>query len=203
MKKIELPKLNYQLNALEPYISQKTLEFHYLKHHQTYVDKLNSLIENTEFEAKSLEQIIKNSKGAIFNNAAQVWNHTFYWNSFSMRRNTKPTQPLEKLINQEFGGLENLKKEFTNQALNLFGSGWVWLVQNEEERLEILSLPNAENPITQNKKPLLVCDVWEHAYYLDKQNRRADYVKDFWQIVDWQKISERLHISFFIFNFFS
>lgn len=199
MKKIELPKLNYQLNALEPYISQKTLEFHYLKHHQTYVDKLNSLIENTEFEAKSLEQIIKNSKGAIFNNAAQVWNHTFYWNSFSMRRNTKPTQPLEKLINQEFGGLENLKKEFTNQALNLFGSGWVWLVQNEEERLEILSLPNAENPITQNKKPLLVCDVWEHAYYLDKQNRRADYVKDFWQIVDWQKISERLHISFFYF----
>jgi Fe-Mn family superoxide dismutase len=199
MKKIELPKLNYQLNALEPYISQKTLEFHYLKHHQTYVDKLNSLIENTEFEAKSLEQIIKNSKGAIFNNAAQVWNHTFYWNSFSMRRNTKPTQPLEELINQKFGGIDAFKQEFTNQALNLFGSGWVWLVQNEEERLEILSLPNAENPITQNKKPLLVCDVWEHAYYLDKQNRRADYVKDFWQIVDWQKISERLHISFFYF----
>lgn len=199
MKKIELPKLNYQLNALEPYISQKTLEFHYLKHHQTYVDKLNSLIENTEFEGKNLEYIIKNSKGSIFNNAAQVWNHTFYWNSFSMRRNTKPTQLLEELINQEFGGLENLKKEFTNQALNLFGSGWIWLAQNEEERLEILSLPNAENPITQNKKPLLVCDVWEHAYYLDKQNRRADYVKDFWQIVDWQKISERLHISFFYF----
>jgi Fe-Mn family superoxide dismutase len=199
MKKIELPKLNYQLNALEPYISQKTLEFHYFKHHQTYVDKLNSLIENTEFEAKSLEQIIKNSKGAIFNNAAQVWNHTFYWNSFSMRRNTKPTQPLEELINQKFGGIDAFKQEFTNQALNLFGSGWVWLVQNEEERLEILSLPNAENPITQNKKPLLVCDVWEHAYYLDKQNRRADYVKDFWQIVDWQKISERLHISFFYF----
>lgn len=199
MKKIELPKLNYQLNALEPYISQKTLEFHYFKHHQTYVDKLNSLIENTEFEAKSLEQIIKNSKGAIFNNAAQVWNHTFYWNSFSMRRNTKPTQPLEELINQKFGGIDAFKQEFTNQALNLFGSGWVWLVQNEEERLEILSLPNAENPITQNKKPLLVCDVWEHAYYLDKQNRRADYVKDFWQIVDWQKISERLHTSFFYF----
>jgi Fe-Mn family superoxide dismutase len=199
MKKIELPKLNYQLNALEPYISQKTLEFHYLKHHQTYVDKLNSHIENTEFEGKNLEQIIKNSKGAIFNNAAQVWNHTFYWNSFSMRRNTKPTQPLEELINQKFGGIDAFKQEFTNQALNLFGSGWVWLVQNEEERLEILSLPNAENPITQNKKPLLVCDVWEHAYYLDKQNRRADYVKDFWQIVDWQKISERLHISFFYF----
>lgn len=199
MKKIELPKLNYQFNALEPYISQKTLEFHYFKHHQTYVDKLNSLIENTEFEAKSLEQIIKKSKGAIFNNAAQVWNHTFYWNSFSMRRNTKPTQPLEELINQKFGGIDAFKQEFTNQVLNLFGSGWVWLVQNEEERLEILSLPNAENPITQNKKPLLVCDVWEHAYYLDKQNRRADYVKDFWQIVDWQKISERLHISFFYF----
>jgi Fe-Mn family superoxide dismutase len=199
MKKIELPKLNYQLNALEPYISQKTLEFHYLKHHQTYVDKLNSHIENTEFEGKNLEYIIKNSKGSIFNNATQVWNHTFYWNSFSMRRNTKPTQPLEKLINQEFGGLENLKKEFTNQALNLFGSGWVWLVQNQEKQLEILSLPNAENPICQNKIPLLVCDVWEHAYYLDKQNRRADYVKDFWQIVDWQKISERLHTSFFYF----
>lgn len=191
MKKIELPKLNYQLNALEPYISQKTLEFHYFKHHQTYVDKLNSLIENTEFEAKSLEQIIKNSKGAIFNNAAQVWNHTFYWNSFSMRRNTKPTQPLEELINQKFGGIDVFKQEFTNQALNLFGSGWVWLVQNEEERLEILSLPNAENPITQNKKPLLVCDVWEHAYYLDKQNRRADYLKDFWPLVDWEKITER------------
>lgn len=199
MKKIELPKLNYQLNALEPYISQKTLEFHYLKHHQTYVDKLNSLIENTEFEGKNLEYIIKNSKGSIFNNAAQVWNHTFYWNSFSMRRNTKPTQPLEELINQKFGGIDAFKQEFTNQALNLFGSGWVWLVQNQEKQLEILSLPNAENPITQNKKPLLVCDVWEHAYYLDKQNRRADYVKDFWQIVDWQKISERLHISFFYF----
>jgi Fe-Mn family superoxide dismutase len=116
-----------------------------------------------------------------------------------MRRNTKPTQPLEELINQKFGGIDAFKQEFTNQALNLFGSGWVWLVQNEEERLEILSLPNAENPITQNKKPLLVCDVWEHAYYLDKQNRRADYVKDYWQIVDWQKISERLHISFFYF----
>ena len=192
MKKIELPKLNYQLNALEPYISQKTLEFHYLKHHQTYVDKLNSLIENTEFEGKNLEQIIKNSKGAIFNNAAQVWNHTFYWNSFSFRRNTKPTQSFEKIINQQFVSLENLKQEFTNQALNLFGSGWVWLVQNEEKRLEILSLPNAENPICQNKIPLLVCDVWEHAYYLDYQNRRAEHVHRLWEIVDWEMVQSRM-----------
>ena len=191
MKKIELPKLNYSLNALEPYISQRTMEFHYLKHHQTYVDKLNALIENTEFEDKDLEYIIKHSKGAVFNNAAQVWNHTFYWQSFSDKPTSCPSGELEKRIIQQYGSLENLQQEFTSQALNLFGSGWVWLVKNEENKLEILALPNAENPICQNKTPLLVCDVWEHAYYLDKQNRRADYLKDFWPLVDWEKITER------------
>lgn len=191
MKKIELPKLNYSLDALEPYISKRTIEFHYLKHHQTYVDKLNALIENTEFEGKDLEYIIKNSKGAIFNNAAQVWNHTFYWESFSEKPSHQPSGELEAQIVKQYGSLENLKQEFTTQALNLFGSGWVWLVKNEENKLEILALPNAENPICQNKTPLLVCDVWEHAYYLDKQNRRADYLKDFWPLVDWEKITER------------
>lgn len=191
MKKIELPKLMYSLDALEPYISKRTIEFHYLKHHQTYVDKLNALIENTEFEGKDLEYIIKNSKGAIFNNAAQVWNHTFYWESFSEKPSHQPSGELEAQIVKQYGSLENLKQEFTTQALNLFGSGWVWLVKNEENKLEILALPNAENPICQNKTPLLVCDVWEHAYYLDKQNRRADYLKDFWPLVDWEKITER------------
>lgn len=191
MKKIELPKLMYSLDALEPYISKRTIEFHYLKHHQTYVDKLNALIENTEFEGKDLEYIIKNSKGAIFNNAAQVWNHTFYWESFSEKPSHQPSGELEAQIVKQYGSLENLKQEFTSQALNLFGSGWVWLVKNEKNELEIISLPNAENPICQNKTPLLVCDVWEHAYYLDKQNRRADYLKDFWPLVNWRKITER------------
>ena len=191
MKKIELPKLNYSLNALEPYISQRTMEFHYLKHHQAYVDKLNALIENTEFENKDLEYIVKHSKGSIFNNAAQVWNHTFYWDCFSEKRNTQPSSAFLESINQQYGNIENFKQEFTTQAINLFGSGWVWLVKNENNKLEILALPNAENPICQNKTPLLVCDVWEHAYYLDKQNRRADYLKDFWPLVDWEKITER------------
>ena len=191
MKNIELPKLMYSLDALEPYISKRTIEFHYLKHHQTYVDKLNALIENTEFEGKDLEYIIKNSKGAIFNNAAQVWNHTFYWESFSEKPSHQPSGELEAQIVKQYGNIENFKQEFTTQALNLFGSGWVWLVKNEENKLEILALPNAENPICQNKTPLLVCDVWEHAYYLDKQNRRADYLKDFWPLVDWEKITER------------
>lgn len=191
MKKIELPKLMYSLDALEPYISKRTIEFHYLKHHQTYVDKLNALIENTEFEGKDLEYIIKNSKGAIFNNAAQVWNHTFYWESFSEKPSHQPSGELEAQIVKQYGNIENFKQEFTTQALNLFGSGWVWLVKNKENKLEILALPNAENPICQNKTPLLVCDVWEHAYYLDKQNRRADYLKDFWPLIDWEKITER------------
>ncbi len=183
MKKIELPKLDYCLDALQPFISKQTMEFHYLKHHQTYVDKLNALIENTEFEDKCLEYIIKHSKGAVFNNAAQVWNHTFYWQSFSDKPTSCPSGELEKRIIQQYGSLENLQQEFTSQALNLFGSGWVWLVKNEKNELEILALPNAENPICQNKTPLLVCDVWEHAYYLDKQNRRADYLKDFWPLI--------------------
>ena len=191
MKKIELPKLNYSLNALEPYISQRTMEFHYLKHHQAYVDKLNTLIANGEFESKPLEYIIKHAKGSIFNNAAQVWNHTFYWDCFSEKRNTQPSSAFLESINQQYGNIENFKQEFTTQALNLFGSGWVWLVKNKENKLEILALPNAENPICQNKTPLLVCDVWEHAYYLDKQNCRADYLKDFWPLIDWKKITER------------
>ncbi len=191
MKKIELPKLDYCLDALQPFISRQTMEFHYLKHHQTYVDKLNTLIENTEFENKDLEYIVKHSKGSIFNNAAQVWNHTFYWQSFSKKPSSQPNGELEKLISEQYGSLEKLKQEFTTQAINLFGSGWVWLVKNENNKLEILALPNAENPICQNKTPLLVCDVWEHAYYLDKQNRRAEYIKDFWQLVDWERITER------------
>lgn len=191
MKKIELPKLDYCLDALQPFISRQTMEFHYLKHHQAYVDKLNALIENTEFENKDLEYIVKHAKGSIFNNAAQVWNHTFYWQSFSKKPSSQPNGELEKLISEQYGSLEKLKQEFTTQAINLFGSGWVWLVKNENNKLEILALPNAENPICQNKTPLLVCDVWEHAYYLDKQNRRAEYIKDFWQLVDWERITER------------
>lgn len=191
MKKIELPQLNYSLDSLEPFISKKTMEFHYLKHHKNYVDKLNSLIENTEFENKNLDYIVKNSKGSIFNNAAQVWNHSFFWECMSKNPSKQICQKFEKAVNKRFGTMERLKEEFIEKSLNLFGSGWTWLVKNDKNELEILTLPNAENPICQEKIPLLVCDLWEHAYYLDKQNKRIDYLKDFCSLIDWQKVANR------------
>ena len=184
---IELPKLPYEMNALEPHISQKTLEFHYGKHHNGYVNNLNKLIAGTPFENKSLEEIVKTAQGGMFNNAAQVWNHTFYWNC--MTPNPKKTVPTGKLMDaivRDFGSFDAFKEKFINACVTLFGSGWAWLVADKEGKLSIVQTSNAQTPLTEGLKPLLVCDVWEHAYYLDYQNLRANYVNEFWAIINWE-----------------
>lgn len=191
MSKFTLPAFPFAQDALEPHISKTTIEFHYGKHHQTYVDNLNKLIIGTEFENSSLEDIVLKSSGGIFNNAAQVWNHTFYWNCLTPKSNLKPDGKLLDAIEKEFGSYEEFKEKFTNSAVTLFGSGWAWLVKNKEGKLEIVQTSNAENPMRQDKTPLLVCDVWEHAYYIDKQNRRPAYLESFWNLVDWKKVEER------------
>ena len=194
---IELPKLPYEMNALEPHISQKTLEFHYGKHHAGYVNNLNKLIAGTPFEGNSLEEIVKTSQGGIFNNAAQVWNHTFYWNC--MTPNPKKTQPSGKLMEaivRDFGSFEAFKEKFVNACVTLFGSGWAWLVADKEGKLSIVQTSNAQTPLTtEGVKPLLVCDVWEHAYYLDYQNLRANYVNEFWQIINWEFVEKCYRLS--------
>lgn len=179
-----LPGLPYEMNALEPYISRETLEYHYGKHHKAYVDKLNSLIGDLE-RNQSLEEIIKTSKGPIFNNAAQTWNHTFYWNCLTPKKNTTPANDLNDAINQYFGSLEDFKTKFTNAAIGTFGSGWAWLVKNKEGALEITSTSNAGTPMTEGQTPLLTCDVWEHAYYIDYRNERPKYLNAFWNLVNW------------------
>ncbi|MDY4790018.1 MAG: superoxide dismutase [Bacteroidales bacterium] len=191
MSKFTLPAFPFAQDALEPHISKTTIEFHYGKHHQTYVDNLNKLIIGTEFENSTLEEIVLKSSGGIFNNAAQVWNHTFYWNCLTPKSNLKPEGKLLDAIEKEFGSYEEFKEKFTNAAVTLFGSGWAWLVKNKEGKLEIVQTSNAENPMRQDKTPLLVCDVWEHAYYIDKQNRRPAYLESFWNLVDWKKVEER------------
>ena len=188
----ELPALPYASNRLVPYISEETLEFHHGKHHQTYVTNLNNLVPGTEFEGLTLEEIIVKSSGHIFNNAAQVWNHTFYWEGFSAQRGTAPSGKLLEMINRDFGSFEVFKTKFQESAINQFGSGWAWLVVNAEGKLAIVTTGNAANPMRDQLKPILTCDVWEHAYYLDFQNRRPDYVAAFWQIVDWDLIAQRL-----------
>ena len=187
----ELPKLNYSLDALEPFMSKQTLEFHYGKHHQAYVNNLNGLIPGTEFENATLEEIVMKSSGGIFNNGAQVWNHTFFFNQFSKDGCSEPRDVLKEAIEKAFGSVEAFKEQFTKAAITLFGSGWAWLVVNQQGELEIVQTSNAANPMRDGKKPLLPCDVWEHAYYLDKQNLRPKYVEDFWKIVDWKIIAER------------
>jgi superoxide dismutase, Fe-Mn family len=187
----ELPKLNYGLDALEPFISKQTLEFHYGKHHQAYVNNLNNLIPGTEFENATLNEIVMKSSGGIFNNAAQVWNHTFYFNQFSKDGCNEPRDEMKVAIEKAFGSFDAFKEQFTKAAVTLFGSGWAWLVVNKTGVLEIVQTSNAANPITDGKKPLMTCDVWEHAYYLDKQNLRPKYVEDFWKILDWKIIAER------------
>ncbi|WP_319226821.1 superoxide dismutase [Draconibacterium orientale] len=186
-----LPKLPYANNALEPVISEKTIEFHYGKHHQAYVNNLNGLIEGTEFEKASLEDIIKKADGGIFNNGAQVWNHTFYFMQFGPDGCKEPKDDLKAAIDAKFGSFDAFKEAFSKAAATLFGSGWAWLVVDENGELEIVQTSNAGNPLRDGKKPLLTCDVWEHAYYLDKQNARPAYVADFWKIVDWKVVSER------------
>ncbi len=186
-----LPKLPYSPEALEPHISKKTIEYHYGKHHMTYVKKLNDLIPGTPFEEANLEDIIKKADGGIFNNGAQVWNHTFYWEGFSPEGGGEPGGELMQAIEEGFGSFDKFKEKFTNASVTLFGSGWSWLVKNADGSLEIVQTSNAENPMRQGKTPLLTCDVWEHAYYLDYQNRRPEYLSAFWKLVDWKRVEER------------
>lgn len=182
----QLPPLPYALDALAPNLSSETLEYHYGKHHQAYVTNLNNLVPGTEFEGKTLEQIIKTAPaGGIFNNAAQVWNHTFYWHSLTPNSKGTPNGALLEAINKAFGSLEQFKNDFTKAATTVFGSGWAWLVKNADGSLAIQSTSNAGTPMTDNKKALLTCDVWEHAYYIDYRNVRPKYVEKYWELVNW------------------
>jgi len=181
----ELPALPYATNRLVPYISEETLEFHHGKHHQTYVTNLNNLVPGTEFADLSLEEIILKSSGPIFNNAAQVWNHTFYWNSLTPNGGGEPTGVLADAINTAFGSFEKFKEEFSKCAVTTFGSGWAWLVKNADGSLALVSTSNAGCPLTTGQTPLLTCDVWEHAYYIDYRNARPAYLEAFWALVNW------------------
>jgi len=192
MKQHKLPELPYAKDALEPHISAETLEYHYGKHHATYVDKLNGVLPGTEFEDASLEDIIKKAKGGIFNNGAQIWNHTFYWNCLSPDGGGKPEGALGKAIDQAFGDFAKFKTQFSDSAVTNFGSGWTWLVKNQAGKVEIVNTPNAGNPITDGKQPLLTCDVWEHAYYIDYRNARPKYVEAFWNLVNWDFVAQNL-----------
>ncbi|BCX81798.1 superoxide dismutase, Fe-Mn family [Methylomarinovum caldicuralii] len=189
--KHELPPLPYPMDALEPYISKETLEYHYGKHHKAYVDNLNNLIQGTEFENMSLEEIILKASGPIFNNAAQVWNHTFYWNSLAPNAGGAPSGAIADAIDRDFGSFDAFKEAFSKAAVTLFGSGWAWLVLNGD-KLEIVQTQNAGNPMTDNKKPILTCDVWEHAYYIDYRNARPKYVENFWNLVNWSFANQNL-----------
>ena len=188
----ELPALPYAIDALEPHISQETLEFHHGKHHATYVTKLNGLIPGTEFENASLEDIIKKSSGPIFNNAAQIWNHTFYWNCLSPASAQQPSGDLLAAINDAFGSFEEFKAQFTDKSVNLFGAGWCWLVKNADGKLEIVQTFNAGCPLTEGQTPLLTCDVWEHAYYIDCRNARPAYMEKFWTLVNWEFVAQNI-----------
>ena len=183
---IELPPLPYSKNALEPHISAETLEFHHGKHHQAYVTNLNKLIEGTEFARASLEDIVRKSSGGMFNNAAQVWNHTFYWNCLSPNGGGEPAGALADAINAKFGSFAAFKEEFSKCAVGTFGSGWAWLVKNADGSVELMSTSNAGTPMTSGKTALLTCDVWEHAYYIDYRNLRPKYVEAFWNLVNWE-----------------
>jgi Fe-Mn family superoxide dismutase len=189
--KFSLPELPYAHNALEPIITEKTISLHYGKHHLTYVNNLNGLVEGTEFADADLDTIVKKSDGPMFNNAAQIWNHNFYFLSLTPIKGSQPSESLTKAINAAFGSLEEFKKQFNQAAISVFGAGWAWLVKDAEGKLSISKESNAGNPITRGLVPLLTFDVWEHAYYIDYQNRRADYVAALWDIVDWNVVSAR------------
>lgn len=187
----ELPRLPYELNALEPHISKETMEYHYGKHLQAYVTNLNNLVPGTQYENATLEEIITKADGGIFNNAAQVWNHTFYFNTFSPKPQKTPTGELAKAIDRDFGSFDAFKEQFTKIALGVFGSGWAWLVKDKAGKLSIIGTSNAANPLRDGLTPLMTMDVWEHAYYIDYRNRRADSIKATWEILDWKVIEER------------
>ncbi|MDR3492785.1 MAG: Fe-Mn family superoxide dismutase [Gammaproteobacteria bacterium] len=185
-----LPPLPYAMDALQPIISKETLEYHYGKHHQAYVNNLNKLIPGTEFENLSLEETIMKSSGGIFNNAAQIWNHTFYWNCMTPKSHGRPNGKLADAITEKFGSLEEFQKLFNEKAIATFGSGWAWLVKNTDGSLEIISTSNAGTPMKEGKKALLTCDVWEHAYYIDYRNARPTYVEKFWGLVNWDFVAD-------------
>lgn len=189
--KFELPKLPYETGALEPTISKQTIELHYGKHLQTYITNLNNLIAGTKFENADLETIVKESDGAIFNNAGQTLNHNIYFLSFSPNGGGAPSGKLAEAISKEYGDFENFKKEFAAAGVSLFGSGWVWLAKDASGKLSIVKEANGGNPVTKGLTPLLGFDVWEHAYYLDYQNRRADHVSALWNIIDWKAVESR------------
>ncbi len=180
-----LPELPYSKDSLSPHISPETLEFHFEKHHKGYLSKLNAAVEGTENADKSLEDIIKSSNGGLFNNAAQVWNHTFYWNSMGPGKGGEPKGALATAINEKWGSYSSFKEEFNKVAAGTFGSGWAWLVKNSAGALEIVSTSNAGNPMTDGHTPLMTCDVWEHAYYIDYRNARPKYLESFWNLVNW------------------
>ena len=189
---IELPALPYERNALEPHISAETIDYHYGKHHKTYVDKLNELIAGTEFADMALEDIVRKSQGVMFNNAAQVWNHTFYWNCLSPDGGGAPSGKAAEAIDKAFGGFDAFKEQFTDTAIKTFGSGWAWLVQRPSGDLALVSTPNAATPLTGDDTPLLTCDVWEHAYYIDYRNARPKYVEAFWKLVNWDFVAKNM-----------
>lgn len=186
---IELPALPYDRTALEPHISGETIDYHYGKHHKAYVDNLNGLIAGTEFEKMDLVEIVKKSQGGMFNNAAQVWNHTFYWNCMKPNGGGEPTGKLADGINKAFGDFATFKQQFTDTAIKTFGSGWAWLVQRKDGSLALVSTSNAATPLTGDDTPLMTCDVWEHAYYIDYRNLRAKYMENFWTLVNWDFIA--------------
>jgi Fe-Mn family superoxide dismutase len=189
---IELPPLPYDRSALEPHISAETLDFHYGKHHQTYVTNLNNMIAGTEFEAMPLEEIIRKSQGGMFNNAAQVWNHTFYWNCMKPSGGGEPTGKVADAISKAFGDFAKFKDEFTKLSIGTFGSGWGWLVQRPDGSLALVSTSNAGTPLTGEDTALLTCDVWEHAYYIDYRNARPKYVEAFWNLVNWDFVASNM-----------
>jgi Fe-Mn family superoxide dismutase len=189
---ITLPALPYARDALAPHISAETIDFHYGKHHQTYVDNLNKQIAGTEFESLDLEAIIRKSQGGMFNNAAQVWNHTFYWNCLKPAGGGEPKGKLADAINAAFGSFQAFKEQFTQTALTTFGSGWAWLVQRPDGTLALVSTSNAATPLTGSDTALLTCDVWEHAYYVDYRNARAKYVEAFWHLVNWDFVASQM-----------
>jgi len=188
----KLPELPYAIDALAPHISKETLEYHHGKHHNAYVTNLNKLIQGTEHANSDLETIVKNSSGGLFNNAAQVWNHSFYWHCLSPSGGGAAQGDLADALGKAFGDLESFKTKFTQTALTTFGSGWAWLVQKDDGSLDIVSTPNAGTPMTSNQRALLTCDVWEHAYYVDYRNARPSYVEAFWKLVNWDFVAKNL-----------
>ena len=190
---IKLPDLPYEMDALNPHISKETLEYHYGKHHKAYVDKLNAAIEGGKYEKMSLDDIVRESKGEakVFNNAAQTWNHTFYWNCLSPNGGGQPSGAIADAIKNSFGSFDTFKEQFSDKSATLFGSGWAWVVK-DGDKLSIVQTKDADNPMTDGKTPILTCDVWEHAYYIDYRNARPKYVEAFWNVINWEFMEKNL-----------